>query len=302
MFTILNIVKNKFNETIGYDIRNDETNQVFKNVKIYELVSYKFTNASYVNGKYPYIRGNKPLPIREENTGILLYHGSNHIVNTPIYHGGKLNNDYGYGFYMTQYPERAEEWALLMDGASYCNIYECNVEGLNVVNLDEYGPLAWVAEVLKNRGPGDRHIDSKNSYKVFCKKYCVDLSKADVIVGYRADDSYFQIIESFLDNYITIDEVVSFFYKAKLGRQIVFISKKSFDEKYIKFSNAYKVSNERLKYAKNNDNNARKTVLSSLRNIEDAVDLGKKKVGKLNYRDCLQTDYKYDKERKIYYV
>lgn len=31
---------------------------------------------------------------------ITLYHGSEHIIEKPLYHGGKRYNDYGYGFFI----------------------------------------------------------------------------------------------------------------------------------------------------------------------------------------------------------
>ncbi len=41
-----------------------------------------------------------------------LYHGSDHIISTPQFHGGKPHNDYGYGFYCTESCEMAKEWAV----------------------------------------------------------------------------------------------------------------------------------------------------------------------------------------------
>ena len=29
---------------------------------------------------------------------MLVYHGSDHIIEKPVYHGSKRTNDYGYGF------------------------------------------------------------------------------------------------------------------------------------------------------------------------------------------------------------
>lgn len=39
-----------------------------------------------------------------------LYHGSLFEIKTPLYKGGKLNNDYGHGFYCTETLELAKEW------------------------------------------------------------------------------------------------------------------------------------------------------------------------------------------------
>lgn len=40
---------------------------------------------------------------------MLVYHGSDHIIEKPVYHGSKRTNDYGYGFYTTESIELAKE-------------------------------------------------------------------------------------------------------------------------------------------------------------------------------------------------
>lgn len=53
---------------------------------------------------------------------IQVYHGSEHVIQIPRYIGGKDDNDYGKGFYTTEYEERANSWAVL-NGDSSCWIY-----------------------------------------------------------------------------------------------------------------------------------------------------------------------------------
>ena len=43
----------------------------------------------------------KELQIMCSEDTILVYHGSDHIIQTPQYLGGKEDNDYGNGFYTT---------------------------------------------------------------------------------------------------------------------------------------------------------------------------------------------------------
>lgn len=43
---------------------------------------------------------------------VIVYHGSDHILKEPIYKGGKADNDYGNGFYTTEYEDRA----ILLEG------------------------------------------------------------------------------------------------------------------------------------------------------------------------------------------
>ncbi len=64
---------------------------------------------------------------------IIIYHGSEKIVEQPIFGGGKKNNDFGHGFYCTANEELAKEWAVshLRDGFS--NKYTLNTEYLNIL-------------------------------------------------------------------------------------------------------------------------------------------------------------------------
>ena len=41
-----------------------------------------------------------------------VFHGSDHILKLPVYGGGKSDNDYGNGFYTTEYEDRA----ILLEG------------------------------------------------------------------------------------------------------------------------------------------------------------------------------------------
>jgi hypothetical protein len=83
-----------------------------------------------------------------------IYHGSTDIVKVPVFGHGKINNDYGIGFYCTE--------------------------------------------------------------------------------DNRADDSYFQIAESFLSNQLALEVIADALHLGKLGRQFVLISNRAFDEiKYV---------------------------------------------------------------------
>lgn len=83
-----------------------------------------------------------------------VYHGSDHIIKEPRYLGGTPDNDYGNGFYTTEYEDRARSWATLNGNPekSIVNIYELDMEHLKVLDLNEQGVLAWIAEVIGNRG------------------------------------------------------------------------------------------------------------------------------------------------------
>lgn len=62
------------------------------------------------------------------------------------------------------------------------------------------------------------------------KMYRISTEAFDIIKGYRADDSYTQVIEAFLLNQINLEEIKRLFYKGSLRNQIFFKSKKAFQQ------------------------------------------------------------------------
>lgn len=64
-----------------------------------------------------------------------LFHGSDHIIETPIYGVGKKHNDYGQGFYCTEDIALAKEWAVSEEKDGYVNEYEIETNGLHILNI-----------------------------------------------------------------------------------------------------------------------------------------------------------------------
>jgi hypothetical protein len=50
---------------------------------------------------------------------MILYHGSDRIIEKPVFGEGKSYNDYGRGFYCTEHVELAKEWACATGGDGY---------------------------------------------------------------------------------------------------------------------------------------------------------------------------------------
>ena len=57
----------------------------------------------------------------------------------------------------------------------------------------------------------------------------LDLSGYDVIIGYRADDSYFSFARAFIGNEISLNQLSYAMRLGKLGEQIVLKSPAAFD-------------------------------------------------------------------------
>ena len=166
----------------------------------------------------------------------ILYHGSKYIIEKPTLRGGKETNDYGYGFYCTKEIELANEWACPDNNDGYSNKYILDMTGLNVLDLTkpEYNILNWIALLLQFRVPKGMTPNDEMAREYILKNFSIDLTKVDVIIGYRADDSYFSFARDFLKNTITVSQLSRAMELGKLGIQVVLHSQKAFDQlKYI---------------------------------------------------------------------
>ena len=164
-----------------------------------------------------------------------IYHGSENIIKEPIFGYGKTYNDYGLGFYCTEEIDMAKEWGVNSDMDGYANIYEIETTPLNILDLndDKYIILNWLAILLENRefdSPSGLAAEAK---EYILKNFMIDYKNYDVIIGYRADDSYFSFAQDFINSTISYRQLGNALRLGKLGQQFVLKSKKAFDS--IKF-------------------------------------------------------------------
>ena len=160
-----------------------------------------------------------------------LYHGSWEIVKNPIYGFGRNDNDYGQGFYCTEDIELAREWACSEKLTSWCNHYNLDTSNLNILDLsqDDFGPLEWLALLLNNRNINLDSQLSRKSADWIISNHLIDITDYDVIVGYRADDSFFRIARAFINNSLPIEILDSALRSGELGLQYTLKSKAAFD-------------------------------------------------------------------------
>ena len=89
--------------------------------------------------------------------------------------------------------------------------------------------------------------DLKNNYprelKYLEDKYLIDLSNYDIVIGFRADDSYFRFPEAFIRSEITLESLNKIFQAGELGKQYVLISKRAFNLiRFLGYEEAYEES------------------------------------------------------------
>ena len=162
---------------------------------------------------------------------MIVYHGSDHIIEVPVYNGSKRTNDYGYGFYTTESIELAKEWACGDHRDGFANSYELDMDGLRVLRLNapEYHILNWLAILTKYRSYWQNNSISEEAKNYLQEHFFIDPTPYDIIIGYRADDSYFSFAQDFVAGAISLEKLSEAMRLGKLGEQIVLKSKEAFN-------------------------------------------------------------------------
>ncbi|MBQ3205296.1 MAG: DUF3990 domain-containing protein [Peptococcaceae bacterium] len=189
---------------------------------------------------------------------ITLFHGSDKIIEVPAFGEGKKTNDFGLGFYCTESECLAKEWAVssLRDG--FCNRYTLDTEYLNILNLNspDYTILNWIAVLVEHRLFAIKTPVARRAKRYLIDNFGINVNAYDLIIGYRADDSYFDYAESFINNAISVEQLAKAMRLGKLGEQIVLKSKFAFSRiQYEGFDVAEKEEFYVLRKARDHDAN-----------------------------------------------
>lgn len=161
---------------------------------------------------------------------IILYHGSRDVIETPIYGQDNRFNDYGLGFYCTEHLDLAKEWSSSELLGGYANKYELQTDDLKILNLSspEFSILNWLAILLANRRVALSNPITNKGQEYLISNFCPDIDEFDLLIGYRADDSYFSFARAFLNNTIPVKQLAHSMNLGSLGEQYVLKTKKAF--------------------------------------------------------------------------
>ena len=190
---------------------------------------------------------------------IVIYHGSDHIIEKPTYGVGDENNDYGQAFYCTTSLDMAKEWANKTTISGFANKYKFDGRNLRVLDLtdDKYSVLNWIAILIHHR---NLSLAQRTLYKRRLEfledHFYIDVSEYDVVIGYRADDAYFKFPMFFIQNELSIERLEEIYKLGNLGKQIAIVSEQAFSR--IRFITAIEVEPiflERYITRKNNADN-----------------------------------------------
>lgn len=176
---------------------------------------------------------------------IQIFHGSSKIIENPQFGAGKNHNDYGLGFYCTENLEMAKEWACPEKENGFANKYKIETDGLKILNLssEQFTALNWLAILIENRRFDLDTPLMRQGFDYLKNNFLPDYSNADIITGWRADDSYFSFAKAFLSNQISYNQLTNAMKLGKLGEQFVLKSEKSFNQlKFTGYENVdYKI-------------------------------------------------------------
>ena len=164
---------------------------------------------------------------------LIIYHGSKDIIEKPYYHGGKAENDYGFGFYCTESLELAKEWSCSNnENNGFANKYSIDLSGLKILDLTDkrYSILNWIAILLKFRTFDLINDISIQAKEYLIKNFYIDVNKYDIVIGYRADDSYFSFARDFVNNTIPVRKLSQAMELGQLGKQVVIVSELAFSK------------------------------------------------------------------------
>ena len=161
---------------------------------------------------------------------MIVFHGSDHIVELPVLNGVKRSNDYGSGFYTTESLELAKEWACAKNTDGFANRYELNLTDLSILNLNapEYNILNWLALLTRYRSYWQTGSIAEEAKNYLQEHFFVDPAPYDIIIGYRADDSYFSFAQDFIAGTISLKKLSEAMRLGRLGEQIVLKSQKAY--------------------------------------------------------------------------
>lgn len=153
---------------------------------------------------------------------ITLYHGSNVSVPQPLAKAGRLNLDFGQGFYLTKIREQAEAWAQVIaqrkgrNSTPVLNIYHFNyneaiTNGAKIKVFEAYD-LEWL------------------EYVVSCRQGKVIHANLDIVEGGVANDNVIDTVEDYEKGVITAEQALGQLKYKKVNHQLCILSQEIIDK------------------------------------------------------------------------
>lgn len=154
---------------------------------------------------------------------MLLYHGSNVIVEKPRLIKQNRFLDFGFGFYTTTNKKQAVNFALKVTERRKCGIATVNVYDIN----EERGFKE--CSLLQFQSPDEKWLD----FVTANRKGLYNGKKYDLIFGAVANDDVYRTLALYMSGILTKDQTIAALKIRKLFNQLVFATEHSL--KYLQF-------------------------------------------------------------------
>lgn len=151
---------------------------------------------------------------------MILYHGSNAVIETPDIVHSRKNIDFGCGFYTTPIREQAEKWV-----EKFIRFGENGI--INIYKLEKKAMLE--CRILKF----DTYSEAWLDFITLCRMG-KDISDYDLIVGGVANDRVFNTCELYFKHYIGKDAALDRLRFERPNCQICFKNQETID-RYLRF-------------------------------------------------------------------
>ena len=169
---------------------------------------------------------------------ILLTHASKKgIVGEISVHIGRNNSDFGSGFYCGNSYDKSVSFVCRSDEAC---IYFIDFNPTNLKKIEFSVEEDWMLAIAYYRGRLD---DYKNHKKI--QKIIKSIENADYVIAPIADNRMFEIIDQFIEGYITDEQCKHCLAATNLGLQYVFLNDNAI--KHLNILEKCYVSNEEKK-------------------------------------------------------
>lgn len=193
----------------------------------------------------------------------LLFHGSKGIIERPLsVRVGRINNDFGQGFYTGETYAQAISF---VSGFKDSSVYYLDFDNQNLKSKEYFVDQEWMMTIAYYRGA----LDNYKNHKIV-QKIIKDSRDCDYIIAPIADNRMFKIIDSFIQGEITDEQCKHCLAATNLGKQYVFVSDLAISQLKI-VEHVYLSDNEKNYYKK-------------IRNSDSKLGDDKVKLARIQYR------------------
>lgn len=238
---ILGISQKELADQIGVEQITISRNEMGKTAPSKKILESLYTFAFKKNIKINKLKEMFWRDDLEQNEKLLFHGAKSEIDGTIDIRRGRLNNDFGQGFYTGESYEQAISF---VSGFTDSSVYYLRFDNRNLKCKRYKVDQEWMMTIAYYRGTLDEYKNHPAIVKL------VEQSRdCDYIIAPIADNRMFQIINSFIDGELTDEQCKHCLAATNLGMQYIFISEKAVSQ--IKIVERCYIANNEREYYKN---------------------------------------------------